>query len=85
VSRPVLLVESFLADTPAVLGHLRPLIFMPAGLLTSLPAEQIEAILLHEAGAHTPMRLPDQHPAARRGVPVLLSPGRLVDFRDHAR
>lgn len=31
-----------------VIGHLRPVILMPVGLLTGLPAGQIEAILLHE-------------------------------------
>jgi GWxTD domain-containing protein len=42
------LLESCLADTPMVLGHFRPLILMPIGLLTGLPAGQIEVILLHE-------------------------------------
>ncbi len=48
VSRPVKLMESCLADVPVVIGHFRPAILMPAGLLTGLPAGQIEAILLHE-------------------------------------
>lgn len=48
VSRPVQLLESALAGTPMVLGHLRPVILMPIGLIAGLPAEQIEAILLHE-------------------------------------
>ena len=48
LSRPILLLESSLADTPMVLGHLRPLILVPVGLLAGLPAGQIEAILLHE-------------------------------------
>jgi GWxTD domain-containing protein len=48
VSRPVTLLESALASVPCVVGHLRPLILLPVGLLTSLPMEQIEAILLHE-------------------------------------
>jgi GWxTD domain-containing protein len=48
VARPVQLLESCLVNTPIVLGHLRPLILMPTGLLTGLPVEQIEAILLHE-------------------------------------
>jgi GWxTD domain-containing protein len=48
VSRPVLLLESCLADVPMVLGHFRPVILMPVGLLAGLPAGQIEAILLHE-------------------------------------
>jgi GWxTD domain-containing protein len=48
ISRPVLLLESSLVDAPMVLGHLRPLILMPIGLLAGLPVGQIEAILLHE-------------------------------------
>src|SRR5579872_3476762 len=48
LSRPVQLLESCVADAPVVLGHFRPLILMPVGLLTGLPAGQVEAILLHE-------------------------------------
>jgi beta-lactamase regulating signal transducer with metallopeptidase domain len=48
LSRPVKLLESSLAEVPAVMGHLRPVILMPVGLLTGLPAGQIESILLHE-------------------------------------
>jgi GWxTD domain-containing protein len=48
VSRPVLLLESCMADAPMVLGHFRPLVLMPIELLTGLPAAQIEAILVHE-------------------------------------
>jgi GWxTD domain-containing protein len=48
VSRPILLLESCLANVPMVVGHLRPAILMPIGLLAGLPAEQIEAILVHE-------------------------------------
>ncbi len=48
LSRPVGLLESGLAAVPVVMGHLRPVILMPVGLLTGLPAGQIESILLHE-------------------------------------
>jgi GWxTD domain-containing protein len=48
VSRQVSLLESSLAGVPVVIGHLRPVILMPVGLLTGLPIEQLEAILLHE-------------------------------------
>ncbi len=48
VLRPVALLESCLAEVPVVIGHLRPVILLPAGLLTGLPAGQVEAILLHE-------------------------------------
>src|SRR6266851_3684141 len=48
LSRPVRLLESCLVEAPMVLGHFRPVILMPLGLLAGLPAGQIEAILLHE-------------------------------------
>jgi GWxTD domain-containing protein len=48
LSRPVTLLESCLAEVPVVVGHVRPAILMPVGLLAGLPAGQIESILLHE-------------------------------------
>jgi GWxTD domain-containing protein len=48
LSRPIRLLESCLVDAPIVLGHFRPVILMPIGLLAGLPAGQVEAILLHE-------------------------------------
>jgi len=48
ISRPIVLLESSLADAPMVIGHIRPLILMPVGLFIGLPAAQIEGILLHE-------------------------------------
>src|SRR5215469_86660 len=48
ISRPVALFESSLADAPLVIGYLKPVILMPAGLLVGLPAAQVEAILAHE-------------------------------------
>ena len=48
VSRPVLLLEALLADTPLVMGHFRPVILAPLGFLTGLPPDQVEIILLHE-------------------------------------
>ncbi len=48
VTRPVLLLESCLAEVPLVVGYVRPMILMPVGLLAGLPAAQVEAILLHE-------------------------------------
>lgn len=48
VSRAVRLLESSLTGAPVVIGFLRPAILMPAGLLAGLPADQVEAILLHE-------------------------------------
>ena len=48
VSRPLVLLESSLAEVPVVIGHLRPAILIPLGLLAGLPPQHVEAILLHE-------------------------------------
>jgi GWxTD domain-containing protein len=48
VSRPIALLESCLANVPMVIGHLRPVILLPVGLLAGLPPRQVEAVLLHE-------------------------------------
>jgi GWxTD domain-containing protein len=48
ISRPVALLESYLAEVPMVIGYLRPVILAPIGMLAGLPFDQVEAILLHE-------------------------------------
>ena len=48
ITRPVLLLESCLAEVPAAAGYLRPAILLPVGLLAGLPAGQVEFILIHE-------------------------------------
>jgi GWxTD domain-containing protein len=48
VTRPVVLLESCLAESPVMMGFLRPVILVPAGLLAGLAPDQLEAILLHE-------------------------------------
>jgi GWxTD domain-containing protein len=48
VAKPVALLESALAEAPVVIGHLRPVVLLPIGLVAGLPAAQVEAILLHE-------------------------------------
>jgi GWxTD domain-containing protein len=48
IDRAVTLVESALAESPSVMGWLRPVILVPAGWLMGLPVEQAEAVLLHE-------------------------------------
>jgi hypothetical protein len=48
VSRPVKLLESTLAEVPLVIGWLRPVVLLPASLITGLTREQIEALLAHE-------------------------------------
>jgi beta-lactamase regulating signal transducer with metallopeptidase domain len=44
----VLLGETAAVSVPIVAGWLKPVILLPLGVVTSLPTEQIEAILLHE-------------------------------------
>ncbi len=48
VSKPLVLLESSLAEVPVVIGLIRPAILVPAGLLAGLPPQHLEAILLHE-------------------------------------
>lgn len=48
IGRAVRLVESRMVKVPLVAGIIRPMIFMPMGLLTGLPEGEIEAVLLHE-------------------------------------
>lgn len=48
VNKQVLLLQSGIIKIPVVIGHLKPVIFIPLGLLNNLPAGEIEAVLLHE-------------------------------------
>lgn len=48
VKVPVRMLESGLVKVPLVAGFLKPIILVPMGLVANLPAEQVEAILLHE-------------------------------------
>ncbi|HEY8927786.1 MAG TPA: M56 family metallopeptidase [Mucilaginibacter sp.] len=48
VKRMIGIAESGLANVPMVVGHLKPLILIPVGLLTALSTEEIETILIHE-------------------------------------
>jgi uncharacterized protein (TIGR03435 family) len=47
-SRPVRLLVSALVQVPTVVGWLRPVVLVPVGALSGLPAEYLEALLLHE-------------------------------------
>ena len=42
------IVESALVRTPMVIGHLKPLILFPMGMINRLAPEEVEAILAHE-------------------------------------
>ncbi|WP_338870140.1 M56 family metallopeptidase [Spirosoma sp. SC4-14] len=48
IRQSIALVESQLAKIPVTVGILKPVILVPVGLLTQLPAEQIDTILWHE-------------------------------------
>jgi len=48
ISRPVRILQSGLTELPIVVGWLRPVVLLPAGLLTGLSPRQLEAILAHE-------------------------------------
>jgi beta-lactamase regulating signal transducer with metallopeptidase domain len=48
VTRAVRLCRSALVEAPAVVGHLRPLILVPASAFTGLTPAQLEAVIAHE-------------------------------------
>lgn len=48
INKWIALVECVHIDKPIVVGYLKPMILLPIGLLSGLPYEQVEAILLHE-------------------------------------
>jgi len=48
VAAPVRLLTSAVVAAPAVIGWLRPVVLVPAGALTGLLPDQIEALLIHE-------------------------------------
>lgn len=48
ISRLVALAESPAIKSPMVIGYLKPVILVPAGMLTGLTTEQLETIFVHE-------------------------------------
>jgi beta-lactamase regulating signal transducer with metallopeptidase domain len=48
ISRPVCLLSSTRVQMPLMLGYFKPLVLIPASMLSQFPPEQIEAILAHE-------------------------------------
>jgi len=48
IAKQVTLLQSSLAKIPMVLGHLKPIILFPIGILNALSPDEVEAILLHE-------------------------------------
>jgi bla regulator protein BlaR1 len=48
IRQTIRLLESGIAKVPMVIGHLKPVILIPIGLINSLSADEVEAILVHE-------------------------------------
>lgn len=48
IQRPVSFIQSGIIKTPAAMGFFKPVILVPLGLISNLPASQVETILLHE-------------------------------------
>jgi beta-lactamase regulating signal transducer with metallopeptidase domain len=48
IAKPIRLCVMTLNDVPAVIGHFKPIILLPAAILTRMSNEQIEALILHE-------------------------------------
>ena len=48
IKKTISIAESALVEVPTVIGHLKPIILLPASALTGLSVQQIEAILAHE-------------------------------------
>ena len=48
VSRNVKLLESAIVKVPMAIGYLKPVVLVPLGALNGVPAQQMEAILVHE-------------------------------------
>ena len=48
INKIVKIVQSQKISVPSVIGHLKPIIILPIGLVNGLTSEQVEAILLHE-------------------------------------
>lgn len=48
ISQTVQISESVYVNVPITIGHLKPLILLPIGMITGLPQDQIEAIISHE-------------------------------------
>jgi len=48
ITKEVLLLQSELIKIPVVIGFFKPVILVPLGLLSQLPPDQVEAVLLHE-------------------------------------
>ncbi|HEY2583844.1 MAG TPA: M56 family metallopeptidase, partial [Mucilaginibacter sp.] len=48
IRQSIRILESGIARVPMVIGHLKPVILIPIGLINALSVEEVEAILVHE-------------------------------------
>ena len=48
ISRAVNILESSLVQVPTVIGHFKPIILMPASIITGISSDQIASLLAHE-------------------------------------
>jgi beta-lactamase regulating signal transducer with metallopeptidase domain len=48
IKKKIAFVESAIIKIPVVIGHVKPVIFLPVGVLNNLSVEEVEAVLLHE-------------------------------------
>ena len=48
ISKGLKILESIYIKIPVTIGHFKPVILVPIGMIASLPPEQVEAILVHE-------------------------------------
>ena len=48
IARPVAIVSSVRVSVPVIVGHVKPVIVLPAAALSGLSVAQVEAILAHE-------------------------------------
>lgn len=48
IQQQVQVLESTFIKVPVVIGYLKPVILLPFGMMSNLPAGQVEAIILHE-------------------------------------
>ena len=48
IRQTITLLESGLAKAPMMIGHLKPVVLVPVGLITALSPAEVEAILIHE-------------------------------------
>ncbi|WP_400260922.1 M56 family metallopeptidase [Sphingobacterium sp. SG20118] len=80
VTRSISLVESGLAQVPMVIGHLKPVILMPIGLINRLSVQQVEAIIAHETGPYIQKRFSDESTAKFNGNCIVLQPCCIMDF-----